>query len=96
MDELIQTYELPLGPHELWMNETVNHSSNKFTTTNKKMPKKNFAISKFLAKKMPNAPQDPSPNFVGSSIKINLSKLYRSYLPLNDRIPPSVILHYLK
>lgn len=60
------------------------------------MPKKNLAISKFLAKKMPNAPQEPSPSFVGASVKINLTKLYRSYLPLNDRMPPNIILHYLK
>lgn len=56
MAELVLTYELPLDPYELWMNESVNHSSNKFiAATNKKMPKRNPAISKFLAKKVTSA-----------------------------------------
>lgn len=57
MDELLQSYELPLCPYELWMSENINNSSNKFTTTNKKMTKRNPIISKFLAKKVTTTPQ---------------------------------------
>lgn len=100
------TYELPVEPYELWLNESANSAINKVADVKKKV-KKNPAISKFLAKKTtmtPNTPMGPLDNTTpsGSNVQISMVRrvpmtmLYRSYMPLNDRIPPNKCLQYLK
>jgi len=57
--ELQLTYELPLEPYELWLNESANHPSNKIVQDNnsKKKIKKNPIVSKYLREKKSTAIQ---------------------------------------
>lgn len=106
MNELRITYELPVEPYELWLNESANSPINKVADMKKKV-KKNPAISKFLAKKTTMASSTPmgplesstpagSSNQISNVRRVPMTMLYRNFTPLNDRIPPNKCLQYLK
>jgi len=52
MNELIESYELPLYPEELWMNERANHKDNKLIIPSKKKVNKNRSVTQKLMKKI--------------------------------------------
>jgi hypothetical protein len=83
VQELSETYELPLEPYELWLNESANHTNNKIIITKKKKVAKN-PVNKYLRKAtMTPEPQPANLNTVSSSKMVPLSLIYRNYLPLN-------------
>lgn len=80
LQELIETYELPLEPQELWMNETANHRENKLVIVSKKKLARNPAITKKFLKKQ-DLP-DPTPVPAQHQL-VPLPALFRNFLPLN-------------